>query len=149
MPALTPAQQQLLDAARRAVLATIRPDGRPRLVPITFARSPDEPLTLYSPLDEKRKSVGDPRALARVSDIVERPQVSVLVDRWHEDWTQLAWLRLDGVAALLEPAAADAAEHAAAVTLLRRRYGQYAGQRLEARPLIRISVGRASGWSAA
>ena len=34
---LAAAQRALLEAARRAVLATIAPDGRPRLVPLAFA----------------------------------------------------------------------------------------------------------------
>jgi PPOX class probable F420-dependent enzyme len=108
-PPLTPAEHDLLESARRAVLATIAPSGRPRLVPITFGfaislTGDSKKLVLYSPLDEKPKSVADPRRLARVRDVLERPRVTVLVDRWHEDWTQLAWLRLEGDAALIEPA---------------------------------------------
>ena len=38
--------------------------------------------------------------------------MTILVDEWDEDWTRLAWLRMDGRAKLLEP---DAAEHAEAV----------------------------------
>lgn len=130
------------------MLATIRPDGTPRLVPIAFALvERAEGLTLYSALDEKPKTVADPRGLARVRDIRARPRVSVLVDRWSEDWADLAWLRLDGSAELLEPDN-TAPEHAAATALLRDRYPQYAGQRLEDRPLIRISVDHVEGWSA-
>lgn len=150
MPVLTPAQAQLLESARRAVLATVRPDGRPRLVPMTFSFVADgDLLVLYSPLDEKPKSVADPRRLARVRDILQRPAVSVLVDRWSEDWSQLAWLRLNGTAILLEPGVDTAVEHGRAVSLLRARYAQYAGQRLESRPLIRIDVERVTTWSAA
>jgi PPOX class probable F420-dependent enzyme len=131
------------------VLATLRPDGRPRLVPITFAFAVTPGgLRLYTPLDEKPKSVADPRRLARVRDILARPSVSVLVDRWSEDWSALAWLRLDGEAVLLEPTVADAAEHARTVALLRARYPQYGGQVLERRPIIRIEVGSLTGWSA-
>ena len=94
----------VLASARRAVLATIREDGSPRLVPITFAIAHDgDAMVLYSALDEKPKSVGDVHALARVRDIVARPRVSIVVDRWSEDWAELAWLRLDGTSSLLEP----------------------------------------------
>lgn len=150
MPALTPAQAELLDGARRAVLATIRPDGGPRLVPITFAVAADGigGLRLYSPLDEKPKSVTDPRRLARVRDILVRPSVSVLVDRWSEDWSALAWLRLDGVARLLEAGVDTSLEHGRAVDLLRGRYRQYSDQRLDQRPLIRIEVDSLAAWSA-
>jgi PPOX class probable F420-dependent enzyme len=142
-------QRELLSAARRAVLVTVAPDGRPRPTPIAYAfdERPSGPL-LYSALDEKRKSVADPRALARVRDIVARPRVAVLVDRWDEDWSRLAWLRLEGTATVLEPTDPSAPEHARAVALLRARYAQYAHQALERRPVIRIAVERVAGWSA-
>ena len=140
----------VLSSARRAVLATIREDGRPRLVPIAFAIANEGgALVLYSALDEKPKSVGDVHALARVRDIVARPRVSIVVDRWSEDWAELAWLRLDGTASLLEPADhAAAAEHKLAVSLLRERYAQYATQRLEELPILRIAVEGSSDWRA-
>jgi PPOX class probable F420-dependent enzyme len=147
---LTPAAMRLLADARRAVLATLRADGTARLVPLAFAADPDStPLVIYSSLDEKPKSVVDLHELARVRDIAARPRVGLLIDRWNEDWRDLEWLRLDGTARLLEPDAdADLAEHARAVELLRARYPQYAAQRLEERPVVRIAVERVAGWSA-
>jgi len=146
--ALDEAQRELLQGTRRAVLATIAPDGRPRLVPMTFAiaDTSDSAPVIYSALDEKPKSVVDPRALARVRDVVSRPRVSVLADRWDEDWSCLAWLRLEGLATLLEPDGDDAAEHASAVSLLRARYAQYATHSLEQRPVLRIQVDRVVSW---
>jgi PPOX class probable F420-dependent enzyme len=140
----------VLGSARRAVLATIREDGSPRLVPITYAVAHDGSATvLYSALDEKPKAVPDVHQLARVRDIVARPSVSVVVDQWSEDWADLAWVRLDGQASLLEPAdAGTAAEHARAISLLRARYPQYATQRLEDLPVIRVAVDRVKEWRA-
>ena len=149
MPALTPAQARLIDDARVAVLATQGPDGEPRLVPITFAATAESTgLIIYTPLDEKPKSVTDPRRLARVRDILARPHVSVLVNNWSEDWRQLSWLRLAGRATLVEPGIDESAEHGRAVALLRARYEQYEQQRLDRRPVIRIEVHRVTGWSA-
>jgi PPOX class probable F420-dependent enzyme len=141
---------QLLLEARRAVLATMRPDGTPRLVPLAFAADLDaDPIVIYSALDEKPKSVADVWKLARVRDILARPRVGLLVDQWSEDWNELRWLRLDGSARLLDPAdAGDAAEHGRAVALLRARYPLYARQRLEGRPIIRIAVDGSASWSA-
>ncbi len=141
---LSPTERALLVEARRAVLATIAPGGRPRLVPICFVVDPERPV-VYTPLDDKPKRVDDVRELARVRDILERPAVTLLVDRWDEDWSRLAWLRLGGTAALLEPGA-DPDEHAGATAALRMKYPQYAGHRLEARPLIRIGIADVTSW---
>lgn len=120
------------------------PDGRPRLVPICFSLDDARPL-LYTPIDDKPKRSEDPRALARVRDILADPRVTVLVDRWDEDWTRLAWVRTDGRAVLLDPVS-GAEEHATVVAALRTRYPQYEAHRLEARPLIRIEIERATSW---
>jgi PPOX class probable F420-dependent enzyme len=150
---LSTLERAFLASARRAVLATIAPDRLPRLVPICFVVDDDRPV-LYTPLDDKPKRTGDPIALARVRDLLADPRVSVLVDRWDEDWTRLAWLRCDGRAELSDPtdadadADADAAGHARVVAALRSRYPQYETHRLESRPLIRIAIERTTSWGA-
>ena len=151
-PVLTIEEQAFLAAARRAVLATVDPTGLPRLVPICHvlaAGAGGGPPVLYTPLDEKPKSVDDPRRLARVRDLEARPQVVILVDRWDEDWRRLAWLRASGPAEVMEPegdADRPGGEHAAAVAALRRKYPQYADHALEGRPIIRVTIGRVSAW---
>ena len=146
MPVLDPRELAFLVAARRAIFATIDPHGRPRLVPICFIVEAvaGEPFRLLTPLDDKPKSTGDKRTLARVRDIAARPEVSVLVERWDEDWTRLGWLRLYGAAALLEPV--DVAGDA--VARLRAKYPQYATHDLESSPMIAIDVDRATSWGA-
>ena len=135
-------QRAFLAAARTATLATVAPDGSPRLVPICFVVDGD---VLYSPLDEKPKNVADVRDLARVRDIRARSGVALLVQRWSEDWSELAWLRLRGEASLVDPSDAPS-RHAAAVAALRAKYAQYANHDLESRPLIAIRVTAARGW---
>jgi PPOX class probable F420-dependent enzyme len=135
-----------LVAARRAILATIDPDGRPRPVPICFIVEAADPahIRVLTPLDDKPKSVEDKRDLARVRDIRARPEVSLLIERWDEDWSHLGWLRLNGRATLLEPADAppDAIER------LRAKYPQYATHALESSPVIAIAIERATSWGA-
>jgi PPOX class probable F420-dependent enzyme len=149
-PMLTAMERGFVAAARRATLSTVRPNGLPRLVPICFvlAEQPDEDgrAVLYSPLDEKPKVAIDPRELARARDIAANAAVEVLVDRWSEDWSALGWVRLTGNAGLLEPDLESAEEHGAAVTALRAKYPQYAGQSIETRPLIRIAIARVVRW---
>jgi PPOX class probable F420-dependent enzyme len=143
-PVLTAAQRAFVGTARRAVLATVAPDGRPRLVPICFVLDAAAPV-LYTPIDDKPKRTHDPLSLARVRDIVSDPRVTVLVDRWDEEWSRLAWARCEARAAVLEPAT-DSDEHAMAVDALRAKYRHYETHRLEARPLIRVTLERVTSW---
>jgi PPOX class probable F420-dependent enzyme len=150
---LLPADRRtLLERARTGTLATRRPDGRPRLVPICFwlAPTPDEQgrPQVYSPLDEKPKQVIDPHNLGRVRDLLVLPEATLLVEHWDEDWSQLGWVRLEGRASLLEPEPHERAEHAAAVAGLRLKYPQYDGHALEDRPVIRLVADRIVAWSA-
>jgi PPOX class probable F420-dependent enzyme len=120
-----------------ARLATITPDGRPHVVPITFAIVGD---TIVSAVDAKPKRT---TALQRLANIAAHEDVSVLVDDYAEDWTALWWARADGRARI-----ADNAERPAAVGALGERYEQY-GRQPPTGPVIVIDVTRWSGWSAA
>jgi PPOX class probable F420-dependent enzyme len=144
-PLLDPRELAFLVAARRAVLATIDPAGRPRLVPVCFiVDAVGDGLRLLTPLDDKPKATDDKRALARVRDIIARPVVSMLVDPWDEDWSKLGWLRLNGRATLLEPG--DVPPDA--LPRLRSKYPQYATHDLESSPMIAIDIDRATSWGA-
>ncbi len=94
---LTDDQASFVSEARTATLGTIAENGRPRLVPICFVL---EGEVLYTPIDEKPKQATDPRSLARIRDIERRADVTLLIDRWDEDWDHLAWLRIEGRARL-------------------------------------------------
>jgi len=140
------AQRRFIEVARRAVLVTIMPDGRPRPIPICFSLDPAGPV-LYTPLDDKPKRSSDPLALARVRDIEADSRVTVLVDRWDEDWTRLAWLRAEGLATIMAPGTPDDPHwREAVIAALRVRYPQYAAHKLETRPLIRVEFERVTSW---
>ncbi len=140
----------LLFTERRATLVTITPDGRPRPVPCCFAMGvEDGSVVIDTPIDAKPKTSTDPMRLARVRDIRRDPRVALLVDRWDEDWSKLAWLRVEGAARLLLPwAPRDADAHRSALTAVRARYPQYREQQLERLPVIRITPERVTGWAA-
>jgi PPOX class probable F420-dependent enzyme len=140
---LSDTERAFLADARRAVLATVDPHELPRLVPVCFVLDPTRPI-VYTPLDDKPKRVEDVRGLARVRDLLARPDVSLLVDRWDEDWARLAWLRLGGRADLLEPT--EATDHPTIVAALREKYPQYVAHDLDARPIIRIAIERVTSW---
>jgi PPOX class probable F420-dependent enzyme len=104
-----------LAAARVARLATTDPDGRPHLVPIVFAL---EGATLYSAVDRKPKRS---RTLRRIENARARPDVTVLVDYYEDDWERLWWIRLRGRARVLD----EGEERARALALLTEKYPQY------------------------
>ena len=147
---LSDAERRFLDGERRGILATTAPDGRARLVPVCYVLSDrvnsiGRPL-IYTPIDEKPKRTDNPHDVASVRDLLVLPELSLIVDRWDEDWTRLAWLRLYGSGELLEPQPHEREEHAAAIAALRHRYPQYATHDLESRPIIRVAVQRVVSW---
>ena len=135
------AVQARFDAARVAHLATASADGRPHVVPITFARLDD--ATLVTAVDHKPKRT---TALRRLANVAVNPAVAVLVDHYSDDWSRLWWARADGRARVVTHDSAPA-EHAAAVRRLALRYEQYR-QRPPRGPVIVIAVSRWSGWAA-
>jgi PPOX class probable F420-dependent enzyme len=129
-------------AERVARLATAGADGRPHVVPIGFAVLGG--ARIVSVVDHKPKRTP---ALRRLANIEANPQVAVLADRWSENWSELWWVRADGLARVLAPG--DALKlRAQALRSLASKYPQYA-ERLPAGALVAIDVQRWSGWSAA
>ena len=126
-----------LTAARVARLATIEPDGRPHLVPIVFALDGD---TLYSAVDAKPKRS---RTLRRIENARARPDVTVLVDHYDDDWSQLWWIRLRGRARVLD----DGDERAHALALLREKYPQYRSEPPDG-PVLAVDISDVRSWSA-
>ncbi|MDR7581892.1 MAG: TIGR03668 family PPOX class F420-dependent oxidoreductase [Armatimonadota bacterium] len=122
-------------------LATVDGDGRPHVVPVCFAVHGGD---VYTPLDVKPKRVA-PLRLRRVRNLLGHPDVCLVVDRYDEDWTRLAWVQLRGRAGLVD----DPAERGAAIAALRARYPQYRNAALESCPLIRVSVTEVVAWAAA
>jgi PPOX class probable F420-dependent enzyme len=78
-----------------ARLATLRPDGTPRLVPITFVLLDG---LICSAVDEVKPKTTT--RLARLADVERDPRVGVVVDHYAEDWSALWWVRVDGTAAV-------------------------------------------------
>src|SRR5262249_23075044 len=79
-----------LTSASVARLATTDPDGRPHLVPIVFALDGD---TLYSAVARKPKP---PPRLRRIENALARPEVTILVDHYDDDWRGLWRIPLPG-----------------------------------------------------
>lgn len=127
--------RRMFEDARVARLATVDPEGRPHLVPVTFAVQNQRVVTA---VDHKPKRSTD---LRRLRNIRTNPHVSLLADHYEDDWTRLWWSRADGRAEVAE----DGPDRTAALDALAAKYPQYRDRR-PAGPVILVEVTRWSGW---
>ncbi len=123
-------------APRVARLATAA-DGRPRLVPVTFAWHQGRVVWAVDEVKPKRG-----RDLRRTRDLEANPQVALLVDHYDDDWSELWWVELRGSASVLEEQAAEPALDALAA-----RYPAYRSNR-PAGPVVAIAPEHWTWWSA-
>ena len=119
-----------------ARLATIDPDGRPHLVPIVFAVEDD---TLYSPVDRKPKRS---QRLRRIENARARPDVTILVDHYDDDWDTLWWIRVRGRARVLD----QGEERERALALLAAKYPQYEREPPDG-PVLAVDLTEERSWS--
>jgi PPOX class probable F420-dependent enzyme len=132
---------ELFATAPVAVLSTVSADGAPHVVPVVFAvRVVGDQATIYTAVDAKRKST---HRLRRLANIAANPRVSLLVDHYDADWTQLWWVRADGVATVHDSGEQMAIGYAA----LRQEYSQYERVALDG-PVVSVVVTRWSSWHA-
>lgn len=124
-------------AAPAARLATLRRDGTPRLVPVTFVLL-DE--LLWFAVDEVKPKRST--RLARLADIDRDPRVALLVDHYADDWSALWWVRVDGHAAVHD----SGLPRERALDALAAKYPPYRAARPGA--AVAITPGRWAGWSA-
>jgi PPOX class probable F420-dependent enzyme len=122
-------------AARVARLATIDPDGRPHLVPIVFVLDGER---IYSAVDAKPKRS---RVLRRIENARARPEATLLVDRYDDDWQRLWWVRLRTRARVLD--GGEEAERA--LRLLAEKYEQYRREP-PGLPVLALDVVEWRGW---
>ncbi|MEX0799979.1 MAG: TIGR03668 family PPOX class F420-dependent oxidoreductase [Dehalococcoidia bacterium] len=135
---LSPEQEAFVRRQATGHLATADANGQPYVVPVCFVYRDGR---LYTPVDEKPKSG---HQLRRLRNIEGNPRVSVVFDRYDDDWRRLAWVLVLGTASLVE----DGDEKGEALAALREKYPQYGSMALEGLPLIRIEPQRASDWGA-
>jgi PPOX class probable F420-dependent enzyme len=84
------AEAAFVTDARTAALATIYPDGRPHVVPIS-------PV-----LDLHRLLFATERDTQKVRNIEANPEVAIAFDEYHEDWSQLRQVIAHGEAYMLD-----------------------------------------------
>jgi len=132
---------ELLRESRVARLGTADRAGQPLVVPVCYVF---DGRACFSAIDAKPKRVAGSE-LRRVRNIAENPRVSLVVDRYDEEWSRLCWVIVEGRADLLS----DGPERAGAVDLLRNKYPQYRALGLDrdSATVIRIAPERTLWWS--
>ena len=135
---ISPQIRRLVAEGRVARLATADEIGAPHAMPVCYALDGE---TVYSVIDRKPKRAGAMR-LRRIRNIMANPRVTLLLDEYDEDWSRLWYVLLRGVASVV----LRGPEHRWALTLLRKKYPQYAAMNLEGRPVIRARIWRVVTW---
>jgi PPOX class probable F420-dependent enzyme len=133
---LSAAELDFIEDQPIAHLGTADAASRPHVVPVCFAHLNGR---IYIAIDEKPKRS---LRLKRLRNIEENPQVSLVFDRYDDDWTGLGWVLVQGTAAIID----GGEEHARAVMALREKYAQYRTMALEERPVITVTPERVSSW---
>lgn len=136
---LTEDERAFAEAHRVAHLATADATGVPHVVPLCYAMDGD---CLYFVVDEKPKATR--RNLKRLRNLAENPRAAVVIDDYDDGWQRLAYLLLQGPAAIVD----DPAEYERILALLRQRYRPYVSMPLamERNPMVRVHIERTHFW---
>ncbi len=140
---LTASDRDFLDAQRVGHLATASVGSRPHVIPLCYAIL--DSSTLVFAVDDKPKATG--RRLRRLRNLAENDRFALVVDRWDEDWTHLAYVLIEGRGRILE----GEARREEAIARLRNRYPQYRRMDLSAErhELVELRVERVHRWQLA
>jgi PPOX class probable F420-dependent enzyme len=87
---------ELLEEARVARLGMLDLEGAPRVLPVTFAMAEGR---IWSAIDQKPKRAGEP---ARLRFLRREPRAALTVDRYSDDWDELAWVQVLGRVSILQ-----------------------------------------------
>ena len=129
---------ELVEDARVARLGLLDEQGRPRVLPITFAVAQGQ---IWSAVDEKPKRAAG-QELARVRFLRRDPRAAITVDRYSEKWAELAWVQILGSVTIVQRD--DAPTGLAALTA---KYPPYRESRPPG-PLLALNPDRCLFWRA-
>ncbi len=88
----------LIKGAKVARLASVDQRFHPYVVPVVFVFHEN---SFFIPLDEKTKTV-NPKNLKRVKNIEKNPNVTLLIDKYQNDWKKLFFLMIHGKAKVID-----------------------------------------------
>jgi PPOX class probable F420-dependent enzyme len=127
---------KLLVSARVGRLGLLDEEGGPRVLPVTFAVADGR---IWSAIDRKPKRAEEP---ARLRFLRRDPRAAVTVDRYSDDWEELAWVQVLGKVRILDPA-----EGQVGLAALSEKYEQYRDEAPPG-PLLALEPERYLWWRA-
>jgi PPOX class probable F420-dependent enzyme len=127
----------LLKRARVGRLGLLDLDGAPRVLPVTFAVTEGR---IWSAIDRKPKRAGEP---ARLRFVRRDPRAALTVDRYSDDWDELAWVQVLGTIEIVE-----LGDGAAGLEALSEKYEPYEEESPPG-PLLALRPHRYLWWRAA
>lgn len=121
-------------------MATVDKYGKPLVLPICFVY---DDTYFYSPIDRKPKSV-PARNLKRIRNIGNNPSVSVVIDHYEDNWSNLYYIIIEGKAELLY----SGHLYRNSLKLLTDKYDQYRVMDLQnlGAPVIKIEPLKIISW---
>jgi PPOX class probable F420-dependent enzyme len=128
---------ELLETARAGRLGLLDEEGAPRVLPVTFAVAGGR---IWSAIDQKPKRAKEP---ARLRFLRRDPRAALTVDRYSDDWEQLAWVQVLGRVEIV-----DVSDGAAGLEALRKKYEPYRDE-VPPGPLLALEPQRYLWWRAA
>lgn len=133
-------QREILESGRVARMATVDQAGKPHVIPVCYAYVSG---LIYTPIDKKPKSVAV-NTLVRIKNIRSNPHVSLIIDEYYEDWSRLYFLKISGLASLIQ----KGDEYENSLMSLCEKYSQYREMDLLnlGLPLIKILPERIVSW---
>ena len=141
--AITPVIEEFIERARVARLATVDYASKPYLVPVVFVFDGNH---FFIPIDQKRKTV-KPQKLKRIKNIQDNPNVALLIDKYNEDWTKLAFVMIQGKASIITSKTQGNIQLQEAYKKLTTKYRQYQKIRLSEMCII-IKPEKVVSWGA-
>ena len=126
----------MLAQERVGRLGLLDSEGAPRVLPVTFAVAAGR---IWSAIDQKPKTAEEP---ARLPFLRRDPRVALTVDRYSDDWDELAWVQVLGRVEIL-----DRSDGRAGLEALSEKYEPYR-EEAPPGPLLALRPERYLWWRA-
>ena len=127
---------ELLQTARVARLGLLDEEGGPRVLPVTFAVAEGR---IWSAIDQKPKQAREP---ARLRFLRRDPRAALTIDRYSDDWEELAWVQVLGRVSII-----GVGDGTVGLEALRAKYEQYR-EVVPPGPLLALDPQRYLWWRA-